>query len=247
MYAGRRRDRGSRGARDRLDHDRGDVARAAAQKGILELARGPGRLLLRRAAAADVGVRHRGHGMLVEHRLVERPPLGARERERAVRRAVERRPARDQVGLARTPAQLPVAPGELDRRLDRLRAGRVEEAPGVGQRRDGAQLLGELQHRPVAEREAVGERELGDLPLHDLDEPGVAVAERHDHRPAAGVEVAAAVLVDDARAARAGRHLEQRARATRSARSRHGVACATDGSAAVRGERTAVRSPRAES
>ena len=151
-------------------------------------------------------------GCLSSTGLVERPPLGARERERAVRRAVERRPAGDQVGLGRTAAQLPVAPSELDRRLDRLRAGGVEEAPGVGQRGDGPQLLGELQHRAVAEREAIRERELGDLPLHDLDEPWMAVPERHHHRSAAGVEVAAAVLIDDARAARARCHLEQRAR-----------------------------------
>ncbi len=149
--------------------------------------------------------------MLGQDRLVEGAPLGARERERAQRGAVEGRPARDQVGLAGVPAQLPVAQRELDRRLDRLRAGRVEEAPRVGQRRDAAQLLGQLQHRPVAEREAVREGELGDLPLHDLDEARMAVPERHHHGAAAGIDVAAAVLVDDARAARAGGDLEQRA------------------------------------
>ena len=152
-----------------------------------------------------------------------------------MRRAVERRPAGDQVGLAGRAAQLPVAQRELDRRLDRLRAGGVEEAPGVGQRRDAAQLLGELQHRAVAEREAIRERELGDLPLHDLDEPRVAVPERHHHRAAAGVEVAAAVLVDDARAARAARPPRAASRATRSARSRHGGPC---------GRTVARRSPR---
>src|SRR5690606_26264014 len=97
----------------------------------------------------------------------------------------------------RAPGRLP---GQLDRRLDRLRAAVGEEERVKWRGYDGPQLLDEPQHRRVKDDVGLPVQQAGGLLLHGGDDARVAVAGVR-HADAGGeVEVALARLVVEAAA-----------------------------------------------
>ena len=130
--------------------------------------------------------------------------VGAQRRDPGRLEGAERGPvvgdvAGEELDLARVAGPLVIGAGELDRRLDRLRAAVGEEDPVEITRRQRGDPLGELDRPRVPVAPDGHEVELADLRRHRVADlgpavPGVDAEERREP-----VEIALAVLVVDVR------------------------------------------------
>ena len=177
----------------RLDHDRrdllgGDLRDQRALERRERRARVRAAVVLRERNAVHLG------GERPEPRLVRVRLRGHRHREE--RAAVEGALEDDDGGALRVRAR------ELDRVLDRLRAG-VEERRlrRAGERRDRDQALGERDVDLVRHDREVGVREARELLLRGLDELRVRVADVEAADAAGEVDERVAVDVGERRAA----------------------------------------------
>ena len=99
----------------------------------------------------------------------------------------------DDAGPCRVTAQAMVGDGNLERRVDGLRARIHEEHAVVRTTRQGSDARGERKRGRMAHLEAGREVERFDLGLHGLDDGRVRVAERRTPEARQAVEHAAAV------------------------------------------------------
>ena len=189
------RDEAAAGVLDRLEDHRGDGLRALEHDPLLDRGRRPERVAVL-GPAVDVGV-----GDVAAARR-ERLELGAQlgdagGGEGAERGAVVGDLAGDHLVLLAFAAHAVVVAGQLQRRLDRLRAaGGEEDAVEVagGERGDPR---GELDRARVGVAPERVEVELFDLAGRGLAELGAAVAGVDAEEGGEAVEVALAVLVVD--------------------------------------------------
>ena len=200
--AARRLDGGERGPDDRLGDERGDGPGPGHREGLVQLVDERLRRAQRLRPGVVAAVRVRGADVAEapEPRLVraaQRPP--AREVEGAQRVAVVAAPAREHHQAVRLAARELRRPGELEGRLDRLRPARDRVDRRVGHRQVRRDVRGVALQRLGREGAAVGVGEARGLLGDDVRDLAPAVAHVDDDRAARGVEVLAAVGVDDRR------------------------------------------------
>ena len=194
---------------DRLRDEHGHRVRPFAEDRLLQLVRGRDALALagRRLVAVGVGGRdvHEARHARLEHRPVRGDPGRGHRREGD---PVVAPLARDDLGLVRLAAELPVVAGHLEVAVARLPAPRGEVEAVDVRVGDRGEPLGELDRPRVgAPRVAgrVGElRHLGGGGVHQLP---AAVAGGVVPQAREGVDVAVAVRVDELRALAAHPHL----------------------------------------
>src|SRR5450759_489201 len=127
------------------------------------------------------------------------PPQVAPGGERTEGIAVIALPARDDLAAPGLPDFDEILARELERRLHRLRATGAEIHPFYARGRIFDQLAGQAFHGLVGEKRSVRERQLIQLCLDRVDHRAIAVAQAGDGCPAAGVEIALAIQIDDVR------------------------------------------------
>ena len=172
-------------ALDRLDEDRGDVARVGQlrEQHLLDV-RGAGQ----RVGVVRIGVRRVEGAGRDDAEPGPLAGLARRQRQAAERAAVERPEEGDHVRPAG------VVAGELERGLDRLGAGVGEEHPGVGHRGERGQALADVGVDREVEVGRAVVQDVVDLGVDRRVDGRVGVAGGGDGD--AGVEVEEAVAVD---------------------------------------------------
>ena len=218
-----------RGPHDRLRHERGDRGRPGVGDGPVQLVRELPRIAERLGSRIPGPVRVGGRDVpeppeppLV--RAAERP--ASREVQRPERVAVVAAPAREDGQPVRlAPGDLR-ATGQLERALDRLRPAAHRVDVRLVDREVRAELRGIPLQWLVRERGSVRVREARGLVRDRLGDLTAAVAHVDDDRATGGVEVLAAVRVDDGGAVRGdgdGRLRDRRAAEDVPAHARAGV------------------------
>ena len=149
---------------------------------------------VRHAERVRVGHVAAARGQRLE-RLAQARDAGRAQRAQA--RAVVRDLAGDDLGLVRVPGELVVLPGELERRLDGLRAAAGEEHAVEVARGELGDPSGQLDRARVCVGPVRVEAELLGLVGAGLGDVGAAVADVDAEQGRQAVEVALAVLVVD--------------------------------------------------